>query len=42
MPAGNGCRAGLMVACCCLTPIGATTIAWLLCANSGSLAETAE
>jgi hypothetical protein len=26
----------------CITPIGATTIAWLLCAHSGSLAETAE
>jgi len=42
-PAGQkSSRQAMAPAGACITPMGATTIAWLLCANSGSLAETAE
>jgi hypothetical protein len=34
-------RSAAAVADACITPIGATTVAWLLCTNSGSLAEAA-
>jgi hypothetical protein len=53
-PLSDGHRAGMAIAATLkqprataktrgpVTPIGATTVAWLLCANSSSRAETAE